>query len=69
MNAFKTVWGEFIGLFIDDGSLAVGILVWVGLAKFLFPHLSGSARWGAPLLFVGLAAILIENVLRRARKV
>jgi hypothetical protein len=68
MNALKTVWEEFIGLFIDDGSLAVAIVVWIAIVGFVFPHLSGSARWGAPLLFVGLAAILVENVLRRARK-
>ncbi len=68
MNALKTAWEEFIGLFIDDGSLAVGIIVWVAVVGFLFPRLSGSQQWGAPLLFVGLAVILVENVLRRARK-
>lgn len=68
MNALKIAWEEFIGLFIEDGSLAVGILVWVAVVGLVFPHLPGSSKWGAPLLFVGLAAILVENVLRRARK-
>jgi hypothetical protein len=68
MNALKMAWEEFIGLFIDDGSLAVAIVVWVALVGFLFPHLPRSSQWGASLLFVGLAAILVENILRRARK-
>ncbi len=68
MNALKTAWEEFIGLFIDDGSLAVGIIVWVAVAGFLFPRLPRSEQWGAPLLFVGLALILVESILRRARK-
>jgi len=68
MNALKTAWEEFLSLFIDDGSLAIGILVWVAIVGLLFPRLPNSTQWGAPLLFVGLAAILVENVLRRARK-
>jgi len=68
MNALKTAWEEFLSLFIDDGSLAIGILVWVAIVGLLFPRLPNSAQWGAPVLFVGLAAVLVENVLRRARK-
>ena len=29
MAWLKTVWSEFIGLFVDDGSLAVAVLLWL----------------------------------------
>ena len=58
---------ELIGLFVEDGSLAIGILVWIAIAAFLFPHLPGGIAWHAPALFAGLALLLFENVWRSAR--
>ncbi len=68
MRWFKTVWSEFIGLFVDDGSLAVAVLVWVGASWLLLPRLGLPEGWPAPILFIGLALILIESALRRARQ-
>ena len=68
MKFLGSVLTELFGMFVDDGSLAIAILVWVaiiGLVQrlaFLPPALAGG------LLFLGLAGLLIENVLRRARK-
>jgi hypothetical protein len=66
MNLIATIGKELLGLFVDDGSLALAILVWVG-------SIAATTAWldlGAPLaggaLFAGLVAILLENVLRRA---
>jgi hypothetical protein len=59
---------EVFGLFVEDGSLAIGILVWLAVAAFVFPLIAGSDTWRAPVLFVGLVALLVENVLRSARR-
>lgn len=67
MDWLKTIGRASLGLFVDDGSLAAAILIWLvlawlGHASF---HLTGS--WQGVLLFAGLALILVENACRRAR--
>jgi hypothetical protein len=68
MQWFKTIFAELIGLFVDDGSFAIAIVAWLALLWLLLPHLSIPATWNGPILFVGLGLILVESVLRRARK-
>jgi hypothetical protein len=68
MRAIKTAISEIYGLFVEDQTLALSILVWVAIAVLVFPRLPGGVSWGAPLLFAGLAILLIENVRRSARK-
>ena len=63
MGWIKSVAREVYGLFVDDGSFAVAILVWVAVAGVALPH----AGWAGPVLFAGLAAILVKSVLRFAR--
>ena len=63
LNALQEVYG----LFVDDGSFALAILVWVAIAAFVFTRLPGTA-WRAPLLFIGLIVLLLENVWRTARR-
>jgi hypothetical protein len=68
MGWIRTVVREIAGLFVDDVSLVAAILVW--LAAVLVAarlHLVAADVLG-PVLFAGLAAIFIENTLRRARK-
>jgi hypothetical protein len=60
--------GKLFGLFVDDGSLAVSAVVWVGLCSVCFRYLSLPASWGGPILFIGLAAVVVENALRGTRK-
>jgi len=68
MNALKTAIEEIFGLFVEDGSLAIGILVWVAIAAFIFPMIQGSDNWRSPVLFGGLVLMLVENVRRSAKK-
>ena len=67
MSWIKTILREIVGLFVDDGSFALAILVFVGAAWLLLPRLGIPAEWGGIILFVGLAAILVESATRRAR--
>lgn len=64
----RSVALELWGLFVDDGNFATGITVWLGVV-LVASHLSVlSGNWGAIGLFAGLAVLLIENVLRYARR-
>jgi hypothetical protein len=56
--------GKVFGLFADDGSLAVSILLWIVALRFAVPIVPIEQEWAAPILFLGCVAILIENVLR-----
>ena len=68
MRWLKSIFREVMGLFVDDGSFAAAILVWVALAVAVVPHLAGAVAWIGPALFAGLALILIESVLRFSRR-
>jgi len=68
MGWFNTMWSEFIGLFVDDGSLAAAVLLWIGATWLLLPRLGLPAAAKPPVLFIGLALILAESVLRRSRQ-
>jgi hypothetical protein len=59
---------ELLGLFVDDGSLALAVLAWIAVAVLAFPVLSIDGGWLAVALFVGIALILVENLLRAARQ-
>jgi hypothetical protein len=67
MRAVRTILAEIVGLFVDDGSLALGLLMWcaaTGIGLSLFPGLVAA---GAPILFLGCALVLLGNVVRAAR--
>jgi len=61
------ICGELIGLFIDDGWLAVGIVVWVPLAWLAAARHVMAPQGAAVLLTGGLAAVLSACAVRRAR--
>jgi hypothetical protein len=67
MKLLKTGLAEVIALFVDDGSLVVAVIAWaLGGAICLNAHwLDPSSE--AVLLAVGIAVLLVENVLRSAR--
>jgi hypothetical protein len=62
--AVRQVWG----LFVEDASLTVGILLWVVLAGFLLPRTGLRPSWRGPVLFLGLVVVLLENVRRSVQK-
>ncbi len=59
---------ELAGLFVDGLSFTATTLVWIALGAVLLPRLGLAGAWGAPLLFLGCAAILVESVRRAARR-
>lgn len=68
MNLLKTIWRECFGIFVDDGNFALSILIWLGLLWLARSYFHIPAVWDAAILFIGLAGVLGESVLRRARK-
>jgi hypothetical protein len=68
MKWLKTIWTEFIGLFVDDIGFAVAIVVWLAAVATLSRLGLVPMVWRGPLLFLGLAVVLGESTLRRARK-
>ena len=67
MTFMRTALHELISLFVEDGSLAFAILVWLVVAAAFSSHASRNYRPLTSHLFAGLALILVENALRRAR--
>lgn len=67
MNVLRTIVAELIGLFVDDGLFAAAVLIWVAVVGLVSPAIGLAPTSRGVLLFVGLAAILIESVARRAR--
>jgi len=59
MGTLRTILRELVGLFIDDGSLAAGAVVWAAICG-----------WGLPALGVGAQAraalLILENTVRAA---
>ena len=68
MTWLKTIWSEFIGLFVDDGSFAIAILAWLGVCWLLLPRLGLPPVLLPAILFAGLVAILVKSAARRARQ-
>jgi hypothetical protein len=68
MHWFKAIWSELLGLFVDDGSFAIAILVWLGMNWFLSTYLLRQSEWGGVVLFAGLGLILLESATRRSRR-
>lgn len=64
MRWFKTIIRELFGLFVDDGSFAITIVVWLGIAWLVLPWLIPGSAWGGAILFAGLAVVLTESVWR-----
>ncbi len=68
MKWLVTAAREIVGLFVDDAGFALGILAWVALAAFVLRELPVGEPWRAAIFLAGCLALLVENVLRAARK-
>jgi hypothetical protein len=68
MKVLRSILSELIGLFVDDGSLAIAIITWVALCAFLFWEVPAISGLMGGLLLAGLVALFCENVTRGERK-
>ncbi len=68
MRWVGTILREVFGLFVDDAGFATAILGWLALAGLGLPRLGIAARWEGPVLFAGLALVLVASAARRARR-
>ncbi len=67
MNALRIALAELWGLFVEDATLTVGTLACIALAAFVLPHTALPSHWRAPVFFVAIVLMLLENVYRGAR--
>lgn len=65
-NAFLSIAKELVGLFIDDGWLAAGVVFWVLLAWFVETHYPLETGAACTVFAAGLAAVLALSAGRRA---
>jgi hypothetical protein len=68
MNLLKLISAEVLGLFIDDGNLAVLSLLLVAVVTGLVKLTGLPPLWGGLLLLVGCLAILAESARRGSRR-
>lgn len=68
MNVLRLVAREVIGMFVDDGNLALLALVLVAAVTAVVKLLALPPLLGGALLLVGCLAILLQSVRRAARQ-
>jgi hypothetical protein len=67
MKWIKNVGREILGLFVDDSSFALAILVWIALVWLYRQRIGGKVPSGV-VLFAGLTVILVESLIRFSRR-
>lgn len=65
MEWLRAGFSELLGLFVDDAGFALAILAWIGISYLLLRLVPA---WVPLILFLGLAVILVQSALRRARQ-
>jgi hypothetical protein len=68
MKVLIRAFNELLGLFVDDGSLALAALLVLGAAGLLVGSGLMQGQPALVLLAGGIVAALLENVLRSARR-
>ena len=68
MKILNTMVRELFGLFVDDGSLALAILALLGAIGVLMHEALMDKGLAAMVLVAGSILILVENVVRTARR-
>ncbi|MEE7490613.1 hypothetical protein SAMN02799622_01782 [Methylobacterium sp. UNC378MF] len=66
MNAIRAIARELLGLVVDDVGFAAATLGWIAFVWVFATMAPQPVPWMAILLFCGVAAILVESVLRRS---
>ena len=68
MKWLKSIFREIFGLFVDDGSFALAILLWLAVIRWATTHLNIPSAMTGVILFAGLALILAESATRYSRR-
>ncbi|HEY0124436.1 MAG TPA: hypothetical protein VGC14_22265 [Rhizobium sp.] len=68
MSVIRTALSELIGMFIDDGSLAILCLILIASIAAAVELLALPPLIGGLLLLVGCLVILVHSVLRAVRR-
>jgi hypothetical protein len=67
MNAVVSILRELVGLFIDDGSLALAIMAVIALAGILSILMPNMPLLAGAILLFGCLGLLLANVARAAQ--
>lgn len=67
MTIIRIVFGELVGMFVDDGNLALLALILIALVTAAVKLLALPPLIGGVLLLAGCVAILLESTRRAAR--
>ncbi|CDX40365.1 conserved hypothetical protein [Mesorhizobium plurifarium] len=67
MSVIRLVFKELVGMFVDDGSLALLTLILIALIAAAVKLLALPPLVGGVLLLAGCLAILVESTRRAAR--
>jgi hypothetical protein len=68
MKWLKNIFREIFGLFVDDGSFALAILLWLAVMRWATSRLHIPSGITGVILFAGLALILAESATRYSRR-
>jgi hypothetical protein len=68
MPSLTAVLKELWSLFVDDGSLAIALVIWVAVCGIGLDSVPIPADWDAPILFLGCLLILILNAMQTIRR-
>jgi hypothetical protein len=68
MSALGAVWRELLGLFVDDGALALEILAVVMLAAISVALAPNAPLAAGVILLLGCLGVLSASVARAARR-
>jgi hypothetical protein len=67
MNAVVSILRELVGLFVDDGSLALAIVAVIALAGILSILMPNMPLLAGAILLFGCLGLLLANVARAAQ--
>ena len=68
MKFLRIIWKETVGMFVDDGSLALMAIVLIAIVTLLVVGLKLSPAFAEGLLPLGLGLILIASVYRASKR-
>jgi len=68
MTLLKLIWQETLGMFVDDGALALQAVILIGAVAGGIKLLALPPLWGAALLLAGCLAALGLSLWRKTRQ-